>query len=201
MKRQHAGTARSAGKQVTPGARRDRAFFCHPADQVARDVLGDQLCQRTPGGVRRVSITETEAYVGEHDLACHASRGRTKRTQVMYGPPGRAYVYFVYGMHDMLNLVCADEGDPQAVLIRGARMHGPATPGDAPRLDGPARLTRALGITVARHNGADLCRPGKEPGALWLEVGDTPARIETTPRIGVDYAGEWARAPLRFVAS
>jgi DNA-3-methyladenine glycosylase len=178
---------------------RRRAFFARPADAVAPALLGDWLCILHAGGVRRFPITETEAYVGEHDLACHAARGRTARTQVMYGPPGHAYVYFVYGMHDMLNIVCAAEGDPQAVLVRAVAARGPRG-GSAARTDGPGLLTRALGITVARHNATDLCRPPSREGDLWIEEGVAPSSVSLTPRIGVAYAGTWADAPLRFVA-
>lgn len=173
-----------------------RSFYARDAETVARDLLGTILCQRRAGQVQRVRIVETEAYVGPHDLACHAAKGRTGRTEVMFGPPGHAYVYLIYGMYDMLNIVTGPEGDPQAVLIRAAE---PLTgiPEDA-RTDGPGRLTRTLGLTVAHHNGIDLCAPG-EGGTLWLERGAPPGAVAVTPRIGVDYAGTWAEAPLRFV--
>jgi DNA-3-methyladenine glycosylase len=106
----------------------------------------------------------------------------------MFGPPGRAYVYLIYGMYDMLNVVTAAEGDPQAVLIRACEPIGQALG----RLDGPGRLTRTLEITRDLNNH-DLRRP-----PLWLEPGRPPVTVEVSPRIGVDYAGEWAEAPLRF---
>lgn len=147
-------------------------------------VIARQLAE----GTTRARIVETEAYVGEHDLACHSSRGETARTAVMFGPPGRAYVYLIYGMYDMLNVVTAEEGDPQAVLIRACEPLGEA----AGRLDGPGRLTRTLG--VARDlNGHDLRQP-----PLWIEAGSPPSSVAASPRIGVDYAGEWSEAPLRF---
>jgi DNA-3-methyladenine glycosylase len=133
---------------------------------------------------------ETEAYVGAHDLACHASKGRTKRTEVMFGVAGRAYVFLIYGMYDMFNIVAAGVGDPQAVLIRGA------VPLDGWQADlsGPGKLARALRITRAQ-NGLDLT------GESLFLTGDrtSHAEIETTRRIGIDYAGEWKHALLRFV--
>lgn len=166
-----------------------RSFFARPAAEVAPDLLGHVLCHRGPDGIQRARLVETEAYLGPHDLAAHTSRGRTPRTRTMFGPPGHCYVYFVYGMHHMLNIVTGDH-DGQAVLLRGAE---PLTPGLG-RTDGPARLTRAMGITVAGLNGAPA-----DGLALWFEEGIPPRHIEATPRIGVDYAGEWAARPLRFI--
>jgi len=138
----------------------------------------------------RSRIVETEAYVGEHDLACHAAKGRTARTEVMFGPPGFAYVYLIYGMHDMFNIVASTVDDAQAVLIRAAE------PLDGLSLDlsGPGKLTRALRITRA-DNGTDLT--GQD---LFLVDDNVPApRLIRTPRIGVDYAAQWKDAPLRFI--
>ncbi len=138
----------------------------------------------------RARIVETEAYVGPHDLACHASKGRTRRTEVMFGPAGRAYVYLIYGMYDMFNIVAAGVDDPQAVLIRGA------VPLDGWQADlsGPGKLARALRITRAQ-NGLDLT------GKTLFLTNDRVDRVEivTTKRIGIDYAGEWKHALLRFV--
>jgi len=164
------------------------SFYERPARVVARALLGKVLVH----GRRSGRIVETEAYVGEHDLACHASRGKTARTRILWGPPGRAYVYFIYGMHWCFNAVTGPEGRPSAVLVRGlepvAGFEGPV------RLDGPARLCRALGITGA-ENGADLVTAA-------LRILDAPAipgrEVERGPRIGVDYAKEWAERPLRF---
>ena len=165
-----------------------RSFFARPADIVAPDLLGHVLCRQAPEGIRRARIVETEAYLGPHDLAAHTSRGRTARTQVMFGPPGHCYVYFVYGMHHMLNVVTGDH-DGQAVLVRAAE---PLSPGLG-RTDGPARLTKAMDITVEALNGAPAY--GKD---LWFEPGPARARVATSPRIGVDYAGDWAARHLRF---
>lgn len=163
-------------------------FFEQKTNTVARDLLGQNLCLKNKtGGILRLPITETEAYLGPHDLACHSSKGKTKRTEVMYGPPGTIYVYLIYGMYHMLNIVTEEIEYPSAVLIRGAGKY-----------DGPGKLTRALGIDK-NYNGL---MQGKESG-LWIESVITSMQsrknIVTTPRIGVAYAGEWAQKELRFV--
>jgi len=165
--------------------RLDPAFFDRPADRVARDLLGAWLVARTPEGTRRLVVTETEAYLGAHDLACHGRTGPTKRNATMFGPAGRWYVYLCYGMHWMLNVVTGAEGLPAAVLIRGVAGHV-----------GPGRLTRALGIDRS-YDG----RPATRRTGLWFEPGrPVPSRsVSRTPRIGVGYAGPWADEPLRFV--
>ncbi len=136
-------------------------------------------------------ITETEAYVGPHDLACHSSKGRTKRNEAMYGEAGTIYVYFTYGMHWMLNIVTEEKDFPAAVLIRGTE-----------NFKGPARLTKALKIDKSLNSR----KLGKKSG-LWIaapaealrEGGKTKLKILRTPRIGVTYAGEWAKKPYRFI--
>jgi DNA-3-methyladenine glycosylase len=163
-----------------------RDFFDRPADRVARELLGARLVMRTAdGAVSRHVVCETEAYLGAHDLACHGSKGMTKRNAVMFGPAGRWYVYLCYGMHWMLNIVTGPKGVPAAVLIRGA--------GD---FIGPGRVARGLGIDKS-FDGLAATRPT----GLWFETGEliSPRRITRTPRIGVGYAGEWAEKPLRFV--
>lgn len=168
-----------------------RSFYARGADLVARDLLGASLARRMPdGSVRRARLVETEAYVGPHDLASHARFGRTARNAVMWGPPGRAYVYFVYGMHNMLNVVCAPEGDAQAVLLRAAE---PQDDWEV-RLNGPGLLARGFGVTRA-DDGADLVR-GSD---LWLEAGPPPKRIVADRRVGIDFAGPWAHEHLRFL--
>ncbi|MCY1081942.1 DNA-3-methyladenine glycosylase [Archangium lansingense] len=168
------------------------SFYARPALTVARELLGTRLIV-DEGGWRRVGrIVETEAYVGEHDLACHASKGRTPRTEVLFGPPGRAYVYLIYGMYHCFNVVTDAEGIGAAVLVRGVEpVEG--LPEEA-RTDGPGRLCRALGLTLA-HNRWDL-----QDTALHLAPG-TPVpeiQVERGPRIGVDYAGAWALEPYRL---
>ena len=179
-----------------------RDFYDRPVLKVARDLLGMRLIRRLPGG-RRIEgrIVEVEAYDGPSDLACHASRGLTKRTEPLFGMPGRAYVYLVYGMHCCLNVVTGPEGYPAAVLIRAAEPeagvewmdHGRARLGNI--ASGPGRLSRAFRVDLSL-NRADLCAPGP----LFLAEGEpVPARsVVRGPRIGVDYAGEWARKPWRF---
>lgn len=166
------------------------SFYDKPAVELARNLIGTVLVRRVRGREYRAQIVETEAYVGSHDLACHASKGRTRRTEVMFGPAGHAYVYLIYGMYDMFNIVAGAIGDPQAVLIRGAVPCG----GWQADLSGPGRLARAMRITRAQ-NGLDLT------GDALFVTGGRGGRpvIAATPRIGVDYAGEWKDAPLRFV--
>lgn len=155
---------------------------------LARGLLGRVLATRLEdGGILRRRIVETEAYDGQADLACHASRGRTARTAVMFGPAGVWYVYLCYGVHEMLNLVTGPEGHAAAVLIRG--VEGAV---------GPGRLTKALDID-RRFNG----RPAAREAGLWIEDDgwEIPAGWEITvgPRVGVAYAGpDWAARPWRF---
>jgi DNA-3-methyladenine glycosylase len=163
-----------------------RSFYAREAAEVARDLIGTVLVR----GKRRARIVETEAYVGEHDLACHASRGRTNRTEVMYGEAGHAYVYFIYGMYDMLNIVTGPKGVAQAVLIRAAE----PLDGWKTDLSGPGKLCRAFGITVRRDNGLDLT--GRR---MYFEAAEAKPRIRQTPRIGVEYAEHWQHEPLRFI--
>lgn len=167
-------------------------FYAREAAVVARDLLGKVLVHEVHGTLRRARIVEAEAYVGPHDLAAHSAKGRTARNAAMWGPPGRAYVYFVYGMHWMLNVVTgprtvAKRG--QAVLLRAAE----PLDGWNADLSGPARLAKAFGITRA-HDHGDLCR-----GPLRIVDGPAPAAIVADRRIGVDYAGDWAHAELRFL--
>jgi DNA-3-methyladenine glycosylase len=139
-----------------------------------------------------VRIVETEAYRGPKDLACHARVGLTKRTKTLYGPPGHAYVYLIYGMYDCFNVVCFGEGKGHAVLVRG----GEPVIGidDDMRTDGPGRLTRALGITRA-HDTEDLV----DGIAMHIAPRTKRPRIAITARVGVAYAGEIADAPYRFL--
>jgi len=172
-----------------PGLPLPRAFFARPTQAVALDLLGAYLVHEGPRSRQVARIVETEAYVGPHDGASHASRGGTPRTAVMFGPPGHAYVYLVYGMHYLLNVVTEAEGYPAAVLLRAAEpcegVDGPTT--------GPARLCRALDVDL-RYNRADLTAP-----PLYLAAGERPAGpVVAGPRVGVGYAGGWALKPWRF---
>ncbi|NOJ85273.1 DNA-3-methyladenine glycosylase [Myxococcus xanthus] len=167
-------------------------FYARPALVVARELLGALLAVEE-GGRRRVGrIVETEAYIGEHDLACHAAKGLTPRTEVMFGPAGVAYVYLIYGMHHCFNVVTDAAGVGAAVLVRAVEPVEGLPPGV--RTDGPGRLCKALGLTRA-HNRRGLCTP-----ALHLRPG-TPvpeSAVSRGPRIGVDYAGTWAAEPFRL---
>ncbi len=168
------------------------AFYERPALIVARQLIGKTLVHQGDGGRRAGRIVETEAYVGKHDLACHASKGRTRRTEVLFGPPGRAYVYFIYGMYHCFNVVTEAEDVAAAVLVRALEPVAGIPPGQS--TDGPGKLCRALRITLAQ-NREDLC--GKR---LFIEDGPpvTGSLVRRGPRIGVDYAGPWARKPYRF---
>lgn len=167
------------------------AFFDRPPQEVARDLLGKYLVRRMDGKTIAAMIVETEAYDGENDLACHARAGKTARNAPMFGHPGTIYVYFTYGMHWMLNLVCGKREYPAAVLIRGLETSA------GWRIDGPARLTKSLAIDKQLNNK----KLGK-PSGLWIEdygVRIPSRKIHRTPRIGVAYAGAWAKKPWRFV--
>ena len=167
-----------------------RRFFSRPAEEVARRLIGKMLV----AGQRAGMIVETEAYVGPHDLACHARFGRTKRNAVMWGPAGFSYVYLIYGMYDMFNVVTGPPDDGQAVLIR-AIAPGPGLGDSHKRTSGPGKLCRALDIDRS-HSGIDLTRGGE----LYVGSGRriAPDQIACGPRIGIDYAGSWAHEPLRF---
>ena len=158
---------------------------------VAPALLGTIVAKRGPDGLVAGRIVETEAYDGPEDRASHARAGRTARTAVMFGPPGHAYVYFIYGFWNCLNVVTEQEGTPHAVLLRALE----PVAGIGDKTWGPGLLCRALSIDRTL-NGADLCGD-----VLWIERprGKLPApRIGRSPRIGVDYAGAWAARPWRF---
>jgi DNA-3-methyladenine glycosylase len=169
-----------------------RSYFNRPTLTVARGLMGKYVVRQTKEGEQAGLIVEVEAYVGPEDKACHAARGRTPRTDVLFGPPGIAYVYLIYGMYHCLNVVTEREGFPAAVLIRAIECGSP-TP---VLIDGPGRLCRFFHIDRTL-NRRDLTE-GKD---LWLE--DRGRRISNAevimaPRIGVDYAGECAAKPWRF---
>ncbi len=185
-----------------------REFFARDTLAVARDLLGVRLVRMLDGERLSGVIVECEAYIGEDDTACHASKGRTARNEVMFGPPGYAYVYFTYGMHWMLNVVTEIEGFPAAVLVRAIEpvvgietMRTLRQAKGNPRREwdltsGPARLTQALAIDRTL-NGTDLVAGGE----LWLERGASfpDDALERGPRIGIRYAAEKdQRVPWRF---
>ncbi|HZZ41818.1 MAG TPA: DNA-3-methyladenine glycosylase [Tepidisphaeraceae bacterium] len=167
-----------------------RSFYNRGADLVASDLLGKIIVHNVHRRELRARIVETEAYIGPHDLACHAAKGRTNRTEVMFGPAGHAYVYLIYGMYDMFNIVCSKPGDAQAVLIRAAE---PLANIDT-SLSGPGRFACSMSVT-RRDNAIDLTADR----LYLLDDGYVPAKILRTPRIGVDYAGKWKDELLRYI--
>ena len=176
-------------------ARLPRTWYARDAVLRARSLIGCLLVHEGPGGRgSRVSrIVETEAYRGPRDLACHARVGLTKRTRVLLGPEGHAYVFFIYGMHDCFNVTCAGEGRGHAVLVRaGEPIYGFDGSDRGVRLDGPGRFARAMGITRT-FDGHDLTEP-----PLYLCQRLKRPRIAVTARVGVGYAGDWADRPWRF---
>ena len=167
-----------------------RTFYADSALRVARAVLGMVVVHKVAGSVRAGVIVETEAYLDGRDLASHAAKGRTARTEVMFGPPGHAYVYLIYGMHHCLNVVTEQEGHASAVLVRALE---PVRNLDG-KTSGPGLLCKALGVD-RRSNGLDLLGD-----RLYVTIPSAPETfsIVKRPRIGVDYAGSWARRLLRF---
>ena len=162
----------------------DREFYLADAVTVARQLPGMELVMAAGEKYRRHLITETEAYLGDSDRACHASRGRTRRTEPMYLEGGHLYIYFVYGMHWMLNIVTGAADDPQAVLVRGVRQYS-----------GPGRVTKGLGID-GTFNREDLASSGR----IWIEDTGFGPELITGPRVGINYAGEpWISKPWRFI--
>lgn len=181
-------------------------FYANPdVADAARSLLGKVLCTNIDGVLTSGIITETEAYCGRNDKACHANNGRrTPRTEVMFGPPGHAYVYLCYGIHHLFNVVTNREGLADAVLVRSvAPVDGldimKERRGMADRkslTNGPGKLSQALGI-VTSMSGIKL---DKEP--VWIEdrgIQTDESSVKTTPRIGVEYAGEDAKSPWRFL--
>ena len=178
-----------------------RSFYDRDTKVVAQELLGKYLVHVEHGLERIGRIVEVEAYLGAHDLAAHSAKGLTKRTKVMFGPPGHAYVYLIYGMHWCMNVVTQAEGHASAVLLRAIE---PVQNVEG-RTQGPALLCKAMGID-GRLNGHDLLsddfhivaavrHPGR--GAAGVRR-DAAFRIVKRPRIGVDYARHWARRLLRF---
>jgi DNA-3-methyladenine glycosylase len=190
---------------VGTSLRLPREFYDRAVTEVARDLLGCVVRHSTPAGVVGVRLSEVEAYAGESDPGSHAFRGRTPRTEVMFGPPGHAYVYFSYGMHWCMNLVCAGEGTASAVLLRAgevveglelARSRRVSAKRDLDLARGPARLTQALGVDRAQ-NGLDVCGAGELEVLRGAAVGDVD--VVWGPRVGV--AGAGAPTPWRVSLS
>jgi DNA-3-methyladenine glycosylase len=162
----------------------NRDFYIRDVLAVAPELLGKSLVVKQNGKFCHKIITEVEAYRGMEDLACHASKGRTKRTEIMFQEGGRLYIYLIYGMYWMLNIVTGKLNIPQAILIRGIE-----------GCDGPGKLTRLLGIDKSYY-GENLV----ESPRIWLEDNGTNAAYHQTPRINIDYAGNiWKNKPWRYV--
>lgn len=179
-----------------------RSFYQQPTLDVARQLLGKYLVRKHGDGTTIGRIVETEAYIGPQDLACHASKGRTRRTEVMFGPAGHAYVYFIYGFYHMLNLVTEIVDYPAAVLIRavepleGIELMKARRRSDLLRdlASGPGKLCEAFAIDRSL-NGADLCGE-----VIYVFDGGEPLpKFSARPRVGVDYAGAWKKKPFRFL--
>ena len=181
------------------------AFYSRSTIDVAVDLIGKVLVRKFDTGQASGMIVETEAYVGPHDLACHASKGRTSRTEVLFGPPGRAYVFMIYGVHCCFNAVTEKEGYPAAVLIRAIepingrelmKRNRTRAVRDVDIGSGPGKLCQAMGVDRSL-NAVNLS--GR---TIWIEDRKLdPGQIAASPRIGVDYAGEYRDKPWRFFAS
>ena len=167
--------------------RLNRKFFEEPTVKVAQELLGKFLVRKLGHKINKAVIVETEAYCGSEDLACHASKGVTERTKVMFGPAGFSYVYMIYGMYHCLNIVTEREGNPSAVLIRTLDCDG---------CDGPGKLCRKLGIDRKLNNIVIT-----KSKLLWLEDSENKVKksqIKKSKRIGVNYAGKWKHKLWRF---
>lgn len=166
------------------GIRLSREFFTRDVLEVAPEMIGkNMMLDCFSGFPQAYMITEVEAYRGSEDKACHASKGRTKRTEMLYHEGGLLYIYLIYGMYWMLNIVTGTENNPQAVLIRGAGIYS-----------GPGKITKALGINSTFH-GEDVVTSGR----IWFEDSGLSPEFRTGPRIGVDYAGDyWKSRPWRY---
>jgi DNA-3-methyladenine glycosylase len=169
---------------MDPDCRLKRDFYLRDVLDVAPEIIGKKMVLRLPDGdYGRYTVTEVEAYRGIEDRACHAFKGKTGRTHIMFGEGGHLYIYLIYGMYWMLNIVTGEEENPQAILIRGIET-----------LSGPGKLTKALGIDKSFY-GEDLTVSER----IWFEESGEKPLVKISPRIGIDYAGEyWAAKPWRF---
>jgi|ERR1700674_238657 DNA-3-methyladenine glycosylase len=184
-----ADTSRNAGAGST-WRKLPRSFYDRDTVQVAKALLGKYLIHLSGGAERIGRIVEVEAYLGPHDRAAHSSKGLTERTKVMFGPPGHAYVYMIYGIHHCVNVVTEQEGHASAVLLRALE----PIKNVAARTQGPGLLCKAMHIDK-QYNGHDLLSED-----FYIAAASTAEslKIVKSPRIGVDYAGHWARRLLRF---
>lgn len=161
----------------------DESFFQRDALDIAPELLGKYLVRRFDSGdIHRFRITDVEVYRGEEDKACHASRGRTKRNEIMFNAGGKIYVYLIYGLHWLLNIVTGKDDEPQGIMIRGLE-----------KIDGPGRVGKYLKLNSSFY-GQSIAGD-----ILWVEdAGDKP-EYTTAPRVGIDYADEWKDMPWRFI--
>lgn len=161
-------------------------FFRRDCLTVAPELIGKILVRKLSNGtIIKERISETEAYRGEEDKACHASKGKTKRTEILYGKSGKIYVYLCYGIHWLMNITTGETGDPQCVLIRAGEVH-----------NGPAKITKYLQID-GNFNKQEIC----ENSDIWIEDDGFRPAIQTAKRVGIDYAGEyWKNIEWRFIA-
>lgn len=159
-------------------------FFHRDCLEVAPDLVGKVIVSKIGGEEVRVRITETEAYRGEEDTACHAHKGRTPRTEILYGKSGAVYVYLCYGMHWLMNAITGEEGQPQGVLFRAGENY-----------TGPAKLTKRLGVTGEQNKTSFL-----DNDVLWIEDDGTKCKIRTDKRVGINYATEeYINKKWRFI--
>ena len=170
--------------KMTTGTRLSREFYIRDVLDVAPELLGKNMIVRLPDNTfGKYQVTEVEAYRGTEDEACHAFKGRTRRTEIMFHEGGKLYVYLIYGMYWMLNIVTGQENNPQAVLIRGIENY-----------NGPGKITRSFGIDQSFY-GEDL----SDSERIWFEDTSTITEFKEAPRIGIDYAGEyWKTRPWRY---
>jgi DNA-3-methyladenine glycosylase len=165
-------------------AKLPKPFYLESTQKVAESLIGKDLVVKRDGEVIRAQIIETEAYQGFEDKASHASKGQTERNAPMFKEGGISYIYLVYGIYHMLNIVTEKAGYPSAVLIRAL---------DCQDCDGPGKLTRELKITKEKYNGINLTQD-----RIWVEDKGRRPRVKTGKRIGIGYAGKWANKPWRF---
>lgn len=172
---------------MSQGKRLSKDYFLQDVLTVAPGLVGKKIVILSPEGIlQKFMITETEAYRGTEDKACHASKGRTARTEIMFHEGGHLYIYLIYGMYWMLNIVTGEEDIPQAVLIRGIENH-----------NGPGKLTRSLGIDRSFY-GENLSTSER----IWIEDSELTHQINTSPRIGIDYSGDyWKSKQWRYFIS
>jgi len=175
----------------------DTTFYQQDVLIVSPQLLGKIICLKADGSERYFFITETEAYRGEEDLACHCSKGRTPRTEAMYHNGGIFYVYLIYGMYYMLNIVTGKKDEPQALLIRGIKEFDKKTKKIIYDYNGPGKVGKVLGVNDAYYGMSVF---NNDNFRIYdVNYFETENRIETAPRVGIDYARMWKNKPWRFI--